>query len=117
MTKAFTLLEVLVSVVILFMIGMTLVQISSQNVHALENLKIDRNSYASAVINSHNEYASLYDYLYIYEIPKFDVRVEKKNIIIGEVPLISTKQFKIVYTLSKDIIKINDESKAYYRIK
>ena len=63
MNRAFTLLEVLVSVVIVFMIGMTLTQISSQNVNVLQSVKDDISSYDSAILYATNEYRDLNSYL------------------------------------------------------
>jgi hypothetical protein len=99
------------------MLGMALVKISSQNVNVLQSVKDDINSYASAVINNSNEYRTLKDYISIIDIPKPDVQVEKKNIDLGGFSLISTKEFTLGYNLQHDQIKINNETKSYFRIK
>ena len=117
MNRAFTLLEVLVSVVIVFMIGMTLTQISSQNVNVLQSVKDDMNSYDSAILYTTNEYRDLNSYLNIAEAPKFEVIVERKSLDLSSDAVMITKDFIISYNISKDRIKIDDETKAYYRIK
>ena len=116
MSKAFTLIEVLISVVIIFMIGMTFVKISSQNVNVLQSAKVEMNSYSSAVINSSSEYRSLNDYIVFRDIPRTDAVVEKKRVDLGVFPLVSTEEFSINYTLQNEKVKINDETKSYFRI-
>ena len=115
--KAFTLIEVLISVVIIFIISMALVKISAQNFNILKGLETDKSSYASAVLNSSSDYRSLYDYINIRDIERFDSIVERKNIYIGSFPLVSMEKFQINYSIEKEKIKIDNEVRVYVKIK
>jgi hypothetical protein len=114
--KAFTLIEVLVSVVLIFIIGMTLTKVSSQNTNTLYAVKHDFTFLDSAALNSDQDYKDINDYIKIQDIPKFNYRIEKKEDIIGESVLPITDQFMINYTLKKEELKSEKSSHAYFRI-
>ena len=117
MNRGFTLVEVLVSVVIIFAIGTTLTQISSQNVNVLQSVKKDLISYNSVVLNSTHSYRSLNDFLKIQNIPSIDAKVSKRDKDVGSFPLVTAKGLRVNYGVSKNIIKIKEETSGYFRLK
>ena len=118
MNKAFTLLEVLISVVLVFMIGEALTKISSQNINVMESVKKNMTCFDSVMLNSTNDYRDLNSYLSIKDIPLYDALVEKKTPqIVKNRNIIIDKDFIINYTINKESLKINNETKSYFRIK
>lgn len=117
MTKSFTLIEVLVSVLLIFMIGFALTKISSQNINTIESMKKDNSYLFSAVINSTHNYRDINDYLSIRDIPKYNNTVEKKKIDLGFSSLVLRDDFVIDYNLEKESILSDTIQKTFFRIK
>lgn len=115
--KAFTLIEVLVSVFLIFIIGMTLMKISSQNITTIQSAKNDYTDLYSTVVHSTHEYRDINDYLSIKDIPKYTIRVEEKKTNLGGSSIELTKNFIINYTLEKESIKDDQQTKSFFRIK
>ena len=117
MTKSFTLIEVLVSVVLIFMIGFALTKISSQNINTIQNIKNDNSYLYSTVINSTHDYRDIKDYLSIENIPEHDYEVEKKTIFLGTTSLVIRDDFVINFNLEKESVKSDTKQKTFFRIK
>lgn len=117
MNKAFTLIEVLVSVFLIFIIGFALAKISSQNVNTIQSTKSDITYLYSAVINSSHQYKDINDYLEIRDIPKYNYKVEKKQDELGIVSRPLSETFIISYRLEKERIKSDETTKSFFRIK
>jgi Tfp pilus assembly protein PilV len=115
--KAFTLIEVLVSVLLIFIMGFTLTKISSQNINTLQSSKEDYIYLYSAVVNSSHEYKDINDFIDIRDIPKYTIRVEKTNEVISVTSLSLIEGFKINYTTKKESIKNGKQTKAFFLIK
>lgn len=115
--NAFTLIEVLVSVMLIFIIGFTLTKISSQNINTLQKAKEDYTYLYSSVVNSTHEYRDINDYIGIRDIPKFDLRVEKKKANLSTTSKELTETFVISYILEKESIKDDKQTKSFFRIK
>lgn len=115
--KAFTLIEVLVSVMLIFIIGFTLTKISSQNINTLQKAKDNYVYLYSAVINSTHEYRDINDYIGIRDIPKYDLSVEKRKDELSTTSLELAENFIINYILEKESIKDDNQTKSFFRIK
>lgn len=116
MNRGFTLIEVIVSVVLIFILGVALLQISSQNTNILESSKKDKVYLHSLALHSFNEYKDLDDYVSLTDIPRYDLKISKKTSIIGTSEF-EFKGVKIKYVLNKITIKLDDETKSYFEIK
>ncbi len=117
MNKSFTLIEVLVSVFLIVIIGITLTKISSQNVNIMQSVKLDYTYLNSTVINNTNDYRDIDDYLNIKDIPGYDYKVEKKRKQISSSSFMLKDDFIVNYTLEKEIIVSDDEKQTFFRIK
>ena len=115
--KAFTLIEVLVSVFLIFIIGFTLTKISSQNINTIQDSKEDYTYLYSAVVNSTNEYRDINDFLGIRDIPKYEITVEKKREVLSITSLELTETFVINYTTEQESIKDDKATKSFFHIK
>lgn len=115
--KAFTLLEVLISVLLIFMLGMALIKISSQNINILETVKKDVSYLDSLIVNSDNDYKDINSYTSIKDLPKYEATVTKKTYDLSSSSIILRDDFIINYEIKREKIEINDETKAYFRIK
>lgn len=117
MTKSFTLIEVIVAVAIIFIIGLTLSKISSQNINTLMSVKEDLTHLDSLAINSTNEFKDINDYSNILDLPKIEYKVEKKLEELAQTELVISPSFTIVYISQKETIKNDQTQKSYFRIK
>jgi len=117
MNKSFTLIEVLVSVFLIVIIGLTLTKISSQNINIMQSVKLDHTHLNSVVINNTNDYRDIDDYLNIRDIPGYDYKVEKKRKEISSSSFVLNDNFIVNYILEKEIIVSDDEQQAFFRIK
>ena len=117
MNKAFTLIEVLVSVFLIFIIGFTLTKISSQNISTIQSSKQDYTYLYSSVLNSTHQYKDINDYLEIQDIPKYSHTIEKKEEDLSFSSIVLTDSFVVNYNLKKESIKSDTNTKAFLRIK
>ena len=117
MTKSFTLIEVLVSVMLIFMIGFALTKISSQNINTIQSIQNENSYLYSAVIHSTHNYRDINDYLSIRDIPKYNNTVEKKKTDLGFSSLALRDDFVIDFNLEKESIKSDTIQKTFFRIK
>lgn len=115
--KAFTLIEVLVSVFLIVIIGLTLIKISSQNINTMQSVKTDFTYLFSTVINSTNDFRDVNDYLNIKDIPSYDYLVEKKTKHVSSSSFALSDEFIVDYTLEKEIIKSDYDKQVFFRIK
>jgi len=115
--KGFTLIEVLVSVLLVFMIGFTLTKISSQNINTIQSTKEDLTYLYSTIIHSTHEYRDINDYLGINEIPQYTYSIEKKKSDLGSSSIVLSETFIINYNLEKESIKSDTNTKSFFRIK
>lgn len=115
--NAFTLIEVLVSVLLVVMMGLTLVKISSQNINTLQTVKEDYTYLYSSALNSIHDYKEIDDFITISDIPKYNLRVEKQKDIFVTTTINLTNYFVIAYTIEKESIKDEQQTKSFFRIK
>lgn len=115
--SSFTLIEVLVSVFLIFIIGFTLTKISSQNINTIQSSKSDFTYLYSTVINSMHGYKNINDYINIKNIPKYLYKIEKKEEDLEYSSIVVTDTFIINYNLKKESILSDENSKSFFRIK
>jgi prepilin-type N-terminal cleavage/methylation domain-containing protein len=115
--RAFTLIEVLVSVMLIFIIGFTLTKISSQNINTIQSSKDDITYLYSTVVTTSNEYRDINDYLAIKDIPRYSYTVETKKVDLGSSSIVLSETFVINYNLERENIKSDYTTKSFFRIK
>lgn len=118
MSKGFTLIEVIVSVVLIFFIGLALNKISTANVDGLRNLDKHKVCLASAVINSKDEFNKIDSYLDfdVLNLQKYDYDVYRKKDFLRETKLEIGEHLKISYVINKYDIKVDDEKTTFIKI-
>jgi prepilin-type N-terminal cleavage/methylation domain-containing protein len=117
--RGFTLIEVVVSVALIFVIGLALNKIALSNVETLENYKNYNKSFTSAPLNSSNEYKDINSYFGFgnsASVPVIDKSVSKRSENIGGSVVPYGNGLTITYSLNKKIIKIDDETTVYISI-
>lgn len=117
MNKAFTLIEVLVSVFLIFIIGFALTKISSQNINTIQSINNNNTYLYSTVVNSTHEYRDINDYLSIKDIPLYDNKIEKKKTELGFSSLVIREDFIININLEKESISSDSTKKTFFHIK
>lgn len=115
MQNSFTLLEVLISVVLIFIIGMSLTEISNNNTNAIIKDRNTNYEMASLVIQSSNTYREIRDYFKIQDIPNPDILVDRKKEFLYSNVLVLDENNSLEILTEKETININDETLTFFR--
>lgn len=119
MRDGFTLLEVLASVVLLFIIGMALTEISSKNLKSIEHYRNTHYGLASLAIYNENDYRDINDYSSLSGIPKWDITASKKIEFENELSYQITEDESSIITITVEKITINldGQDSVFYRFR
>ncbi len=115
--KAFSLIEVIVAMTLIVIIGLTLAEISSQNINTIQSAKEDKTYLHSLALNSTNMYKNIKDYSNIKDIPIADYTIEKSTKELGMVSFELIDGFSFEFFYEEIIIKDAYEEKSYFAIK
>lgn len=115
MRNSFTLLEILISVVLIFIIGMSLTEISNNNTNAIIKDKNTRFELASLVIQSSNTYREIRDYFKIKDIPNPDILVDRKKEFLYNSMIVLDENTSVEVSAEKETVIINDETLTFFR--
>lgn len=118
MIKSFSLIEVIIAVVLVFIIGLTLAKISSQNVNTLQSVQNSKTYLHSLALQSSNEFKDINDYSSIEDLPKIEYKIEKELEELQNIRVELIEGFSLDFILQKQTITDeNNDKKSYFRIK
>lgn len=117
MKGGFTLIEVLASVALLFIVGMALVEISAINTDAYEQYSTIRFDQAPLVTFNPNTFREISDYSALQNVPTQDLLVDKKRDFLTEQILMVSETETLTLIYEKETLELGDETIAVFRFR
>ncbi|MFP4332523.1 MAG: prepilin-type N-terminal cleavage/methylation domain-containing protein [Campylobacterales bacterium] len=116
--QAFTLMEVVVSIVLLALIGVALMKLSSANIEGTTYANDSRLDLSSLVVYSRDDLATIDDYSQLKDIDMPELSVDR-----GSDEDVFTYEYQLDYNLTLELdlyfqnIQVGEEGVRYYRFK
>jgi prepilin-type N-terminal cleavage/methylation domain-containing protein len=119
MKRGFTLLEVLVSVSLLFVVGMALTEVSTKNLQSIEVYHNTHDMLSSLVLHNNNHYRHINDYSGFQGVSTWDIVAHKNIKFDREIIYQMGDDFRdqMSITIERITINLDGQDSLFYRFR